>query len=154
MPNVGQAPTIVFTDPQSAENAGASIARYAQRAGDPRGVLNAARALLAENEAKVFDTSGSSIGESWPPHSPATEDREVTGRLLVMSGHLRAALTNPANAIVAHDTVELAPRGVAYAHFHITGTSQMPARPMMGLSPETERGLVELLRVHLATGIG
>ena len=148
-------PSVEFTDPQSAEHAGESVAAYAHRAGDTRSVLEAARALLAANEAQVFDTEGSSIGEHWPAHAASTQDREATGRLLVMTGRLRAALTDPANAIVTRDAVELSPRGVAYAHFHITGTgggNRMPARPMMGLTRETQRGLAELLRIHLAAG--
>ena len=146
---------VEFTDPQSAEKAGQAVGVYAQRAGDTRSVLSAARALLAANEAQVFDSEGSAIGSTWAPHAAATEDREASGRLLVMSGRLRAALTDPANVIVEHDTVELRPRGVAYAHFHITGTgggARMPARPYMGLTRETQQGLVELLRVHLAAG--
>lgn len=130
----------------------AGLEQLAAKSGDPTPMLEEARAILAEGEAEAFDSSGRSIGESWSPLSEETARIKGSDRILVMTGRLRAALSNPGNVRVVGGVAELSSSEVPYAHYHVTGTGRMPARPMMGIGLDTQRRLAELMAKYMAAG--
>lgn len=142
--------SVIFKDDGSAARVAASIERMAAKTADPLPVLNESRTILAENEAAAFESSGGTIGEAWQALSPTTVAQKGNDRVLVMTGRLRDALSDPANVHVEATGAALNASSVPYAHFHITGTSKMPARPFMGISPATQRALSELMSRYMA----
>lgn len=141
---------VVFSSDGSQQRTTAAIGRLGEKAANPEPVLLEAREILTANEAAVFDSSGGSIGEAWESLSETTVEQKHSDRILVMTGTLRAALTNPANVEVEGTSARLNARGVPYAHFHVSGTSKMPARPFLGLSVESQRAFAELMQKYMA----
>ena len=120
------------------------LQRYATRVGDPRPALERMRAMLARGEQEVWSTQGAAIGFHWAPRAEGGGEQ-----LLVATGALRASLTGEGSG----ETTELELRfgtDVPYARFHQYGTSKMPARPFMGIPPDVDHGVPDLLAQMLA----
>lgn len=103
---------------------------------------------FAEHEARVFDTLGATIGETWSPLSPpyaAWKTKVRPGRpTLVFDGDLRDSLTNRPLGVEEFRAQEAEVGTDDHtAEFHQYGTRHMPARPMVGanavLAAETAR---------------
>lgn len=141
---------IAFEDDGSAARVAASIERVAAKTADPIPVLEESREVLAANEAAAFESEGATLGEDWASLSPTTVAIKGDDRILVMSGRLRAALSDPANVHVEVSGARLDASSVPYAHFHLSGTSKMPARPFLGISPAAQRELAELMSRYMA----
>jgi phage gpG-like protein len=142
--------TVEFTDPQSAEHAAQQLAAYARKVGDPLPVLERAREILANDEELVFQSQGGAIGSRWSALAADTVARKTDDRILVMTGKLLDALTTPSNVHVTAESATLAPRGVPYASYHMSGTKRMPARPFMGISAEAQNEFLRTLSQYLA----
>jgi hypothetical protein len=65
--------------------------------------------------------------------------------LLVLTGALGAALTDSADAgarrDISGDSLSYGTKGVPYATFHQTGTSDMPSRPPFDFGSDMEEGM-------------
>jgi phage gpG-like protein len=121
----------------------------AERVGNPQPALERTRRLLAEQEQQVWSTEGRTIDESWP--AAADPERKVDSRLLVATGALRAAMSDPMAGVVEGNTLSLG-TDLPYARFHQYGTHRMPARVFAGLSPEVQRTFQEELARGLMEG--
>ena len=141
--------SVDFTDDGSQARTAAALERLGAKVADPEPVLEESRTILAENERAVFDSGGATIGEAWAALNEATIADKGSDRVLVMTGRLRAALSNPENVHVTTSSAELNAEGVPYAHFHITGTSNMPARPFLGISIAAQRELTKLMSRYI-----
>lgn len=125
-----------------------SIARIAERVDDPRIVWDPVIEQWLEDEREIFRTRGASIGTPWPPISKrATQGRRVGKRVrrsdkpLELTGRSRRALTEPkaAGAIRSRgrNAVKLGVRrGPLSIHQSGTEGGRIPARPVMGTTPE------------------
>lgn len=140
---------VTFSDDGSQARTRAVLEQLAEKTADPEPVLEESRTILAENERAVFDSSGGTIGETWPALNDATIAEKGSDRILVMTGRLRAALSNPEHVHITTTSAELNAEGVPYAHFHITGTSNMPARPFLGISIAAQRALTKLMSRYM-----
>lgn len=136
---------VTFGSDGSQQRTTAAIERMATKAAAPEPMLQESREILAANEEAVFESEGSTIGEAWAALSEDTIERKGSDRILVMTGRLKEALGNPGNVHISATSATLNAQGVPYAHFHVTGTSRMPARPFLGISPATQRELTALM---------
>lgn len=98
---------------------------------------------LQEQHQVMYDNGLASNDEPWAPLAPATIAKKGHDTILVDKGKMKASLIGPTGDSV-RDVIE--ERGMAgavfgtdveYAHFHVTGTSRMPARPPVGISEKT-----------------
>jgi phage gpG-like protein len=106
----------------------AAIARQIQHRHGPGVDVRAAKAAggeVAAIERQAFNSESTPEGRAW---APLKQPR--SGRILRRTGALRRGATV---AIVWGNTVRL--RVPAYAAFHNTGTSRMPARPWQPMTP-------------------
>lgn len=83
---------------------------------------DAIRGLLDEQ----FAAQVGPYGAAWAPHSEATVKRWGEHAILDLSGALKSLDVRPSGG--AGITVTL---GAPYGQFHQTGTSRMPARPIL-----------------------
>lgn len=96
---------------------------------------------FAEN---FYNTTGGNA-EFWPPHAPATVARHGPHPLLILTGKMFDAATNvdsPGHLRhIAGDEMTIGIKGshVPYAHFHQTGTVNMPKRQVIHATAETEQ---------------
>lgn len=140
---------VVFGSDGSQQRTIAALETLAEKSAVPTPVLEESRTILAEGEAEAFASSGSSLGDAWAPLADSTVAIKGDSRILVMTGTMRAALSNPENVHVVGDEARLDARVVPYAHFHVTGTSRMPARPFLGISSTTQRELMALMSRYM-----
>lgn len=116
-----------------------NIQQKVQRADDSR-IFSEFQQTLAIDEAEMFEGQHDSSGTSWGSLQPSTIKGQRNNRILFDSGALMASLVTvggPGNVS------GVAPRGllfgteVEYAIFHQDGTPEMPARPPVGIKPES-----------------
>ena len=98
---------------------------------------------LEKDHKRYFDKSESSAGNKWAKLAPATIARKGHDTILIDTGQLVRSLTQRGSNYSireffrgAEGTGLLFGTGVPYATFHMTGTSRMPARPEVGLTPD------------------
>lgn len=125
------------------------LARRLQRWGtaieDARPAFERMRSVLTGGEAQVFDSQGVALGKQWP--QAAATGHKTDDRLLVATGALRASLaaqTSDSEWFTSPTEMRFGTT-VPYAHFHETGTSRMPARPMVGMPPAIAREIVNIM---------
>jgi hypothetical protein len=133
----------------NAPEVAAHLHGLAGKLGDVAEPLERARDLLAAQETEVFASSGSALGVSWP--SAAEPHRKVDPVLLVATGALRASLSDTSAGEVAFDRLRFGTT-VPYAAYHQFGTSRMPARPILGISPTLAREFLDRLGLVLSEG--
>jgi phage gpG-like protein len=121
----------------------AQLHRFAARVGDPQPALARMRAMLAAGEEEVWGTRGSAIGFYWAP--PLEPERKTNPTLLVETGALRSSLTNPSAGLPPTEVELRFGSDVSYAHFHQFGTRKMPARKFLGIPPEIDQGVTDIL---------
>lgn len=98
---------------------------------------------LEEQHAVMYDSGVDSNGEPWPPLSPTTIKKKGHDTILVDKQKMKASLIGPTGDSVRDIVEEGGIAGavfgtdVEYAHFHVTGTPIMPARPPVGISENT-----------------
>lgn len=112
-------------------------------------------------EEEAFATGGASSGNAWPPLAASTaahKTRRRGGQILVESGRLMRSLTTPnAQDAIRDITGRKMTLGTdtPYAGFHQTGTSRMPARPIIRLTAANRDRWTRIIHHHLvaqATG--
>jgi phage gpG-like protein len=119
----------------------ARLGHFAARVGNPQPALQRMRALLAAGEEEVFASQGAAIGVHWA--APAEAGRKTNPQLLVHTGALRGSLTAEVGEVT--ETTLRFGSHVPYARFHQLGTRRMPARPFMGIPPDVDMGVTDLL---------
>jgi phage gpG-like protein len=121
----------------------AQLHRFAARVDDPRPALERMRAMLAAGEEEVWGTRGSAIGFYWAP--PAEPERKTNSAQLVETGALRNSLTNPSAGLSPSEVELRFGTDIPYAHFHQFGTRKMPRRSFLGIPPEIDQGVTDVL---------
>lgn len=95
---------------------------------------------------RQFDTEGEFAGQRWAPLAPAyaiAKQKRYPGRgLLVASGAMRQAVSNPSRAVTPTMlTLTIDDDKLGY---HQTGTDRMPARPLVFGEPLPAQAEAEL----------
>ncbi len=110
---------------------------------------------LEQRFAKAFATEGASSGSMWAPLSAgyrAWKLRAYPGRgILVRTGRLRGSLTSGGGGGIRVITPRRGEIGTAvpYARYHQSGTSRMPARPVIRLSPADREEITRVVHRYL-----
>jgi len=126
------------------------------RALDVAPIAPAVRTLFAAGEQARFAASG----PGWPQLADSTKQlKEAAGldrRILRASDRLYESLVNPdsADAIktTTPDRIELGTK-VPYARFHQYGTSRMPKRVVVWLTPKQRAAMGALVQAWLTRGL-
>lgn len=98
---------------------------------------------LQEQHQVMYDSGQDSSGSAWKPLAPATVARKGHNTILVDKNKMKASLVSPTGDSIRDVVSEGGMAGavfgtdVEYAHFHVTGTKNMPARPPVGISEKT-----------------
>jgi phage gpG-like protein len=144
MPDQSQA----FIETNAAALAG-RLNSLAGRLENPEPILRLAQALIARSEAEVWQSEGASLGEHWA--RAAEPERKTDSRLLVATGRLRESLAGRGSPLQVRGTQLVVGTDVPYGAYHQYGTSRMPARPFLGVSPSLARDLLQLFQ-HAVDG--
>lgn len=106
--------------------------------------FRAADDVLSEGFQQNFFNAVDEKGIPWPPHAPATVARYGPHDLLILTGRMFAAATNPddpGHLMRVEDNSALVTgikdSVVPHAKFHHTGTVKMPRRRVIYATPET-----------------
>lgn len=101
---------------------------------------------------QIFDAEG----PGWAPWAESyapVASRENTA-ILNKTGALRGSTSDEGNYAVITDTLSWVGGGApAYWGFHMEGTSRMPARPFIGLTPESEMAVLAIFAEWLESVI-
>lgn len=99
---------------------------------------------LIQPHQNAWEAGRSPEGDAWAPLSPATLKRKKTERMLYEEGDMLRGL------VVAPSATELS-WGLEdeKSPWHHFGTRRMPARPLVGMPPEGQRNLADLLEDHI-----
>ena len=107
----------------------------------------------------VFASEGSSGGKPWAPLAATTQETKARAgypsKILQAEGGLMASLTQQgaADQILEVDDDRLVfGTGHPAAAFHAKGTSRMPARPPIQISPQGRRQTVKVLQRFVVEG--
>lgn len=111
---------------------------------------------FAAAEQQQFASQGGFGGGGWAPLSPAYAAWKASrypGGILVRTGALKGSLTSrPFGVETISNKQAVFGTAVAYAGYHQSGTSKMPARPPVQL-PESERAQwVKIMQRFIVTG--
>lgn len=104
------------------------------------------RADFLQGEQEQFDSQGGSGSGGWaalsPPYAAWKTMKAPGAPILVLSGALRASLTQDSDSMAVYRPqrlgLEIGSR-VPYARYHQTGTSRMPSRPPIELTARQKR---------------
>ena len=106
------------------------------------GILQGIVADLETLHAQYFVSNTDPVGKPWPPLAASTVRAKGHDTILVDTGKLRASLIGKTGDSIREVFVEGETHGLMfgtdleYAHYHLTGTNRMPARPEVGISNE------------------
>jgi hypothetical protein len=120
----------------------AALQEIVARLSEPRAWLEVLRGELVIQERQVWESQGRVLGVGWPP--PADPEEKVNQQLLVATGALRDSLTSEDAGQIEGDSLVFG-TDVPYGRFHEYGTSRVPRREFLGISPELARTVVERL---------
>ena len=113
---------------------------------DYTGLLRQEEQEIAQDHASYFAQARAANGQPWPDLSPVTVAKKGHATILVDKGDLRRSLIDPAGPNHVGEVFE---RGLSFgtadpkAPYHQRGTSRMPARPPVGLTPERVTDIAE-----------
>lgn len=101
--------------------------------------------IESQTRRRLAEEKQAPVGAAWPSWSEDYQERRpAKGGLLELEGHLLDSITYN----VADDSVEVG-SNIVYARRHQDGDEEgedgIPARPFLGLSPENERELQQLV---------
>ena len=126
---------------------------FGRRVSDLRPYWGQAAGVFFKHAQQTFDTQG--FG-SWRPLSPryAAWKRQHYPSTLILerTGDLRRSLVSRStpNSIYREAPLSLElGTTVRYARYHQTGTSRMPARPPLIVTPELEQGIGAVIQLGL-----
>lgn len=100
-------------------------------------------------EAEAFASGGASSGGAWAPRKDGG-----AGGILIRTGKLMGSLTGPSIRNISARRMELG-TAVPYAKYHQSGTSRMPARPVIRLTGANKASWTRLIHRYIlkaATG--
>lgn len=109
-------------------------------------VLERGLRMFAEDHRQMFAMQREpNDGPAWKPLAPSTVKRKGHDTILVETGRLKGSLTDERHSDGIREIFDNGLGGaglvfgtdVPYAHFHMTGTSRMPARPEVGAHEKT-----------------
>jgi Phage virion morphogenesis family len=140
---------------EGAAKASHDLAELGVRAADVTPAAPAVRLVFAGGERERFDRQG----PGWPQLADATRQLKATEgldrRILRASSRLYDSLVNPASSDAVKTstpgTIELGTE-VFYARFHQSGTTNMPRRVVVELSPAQRTEVAAVLRRWVAHG--
>ena len=95
---------------------------------------------LQGDHSDFFDDEKSPLGKKWADLAPSTIARKGHSKILIDSRRLVRSLTQKTDDAIRAPFQSGNMAGlvfgtaVPYAHYHMTGTRNMPARPMVGLT--------------------
>lgn len=98
----------------------------------------------------IFDAEG----PGWAPwaESYASQAEQTNAGILDRTGALRESTGDESNYVVISDTLAWTGAGApGYWGFHQEGTSKMPARPFISLTPESEMAVLSIFSAWLAS---
>ena len=129
--------------------------RFVSDLTDLRPVLEEVVDALIETFRDAFRTEGSSSGSSWAPLSEAyrrAKARRYPGRtILIRRGTLYSSLVEGGAGGIREVRSKYAAIGTAvpYARYHQSGTSRMPARPIIRVSAEDRNEITRIVHRYL-----
>lgn len=115
--------------------AGSLLDGIGDRVERPRDLLSSLVGELVDHEREAFATGG--FGE-WPALKPATIARKGSSKILVETGSLLSALTNPASVRVDSDSATISADRIGYAKYHAGRRNPTPEPPQARLDQWAE----------------
>lgn len=104
--------------------------------------------VLLPGIAEQFATEGERSGEFWEdlstPYDLYKELRWGPKPILEASGAGKAALLNPGAFEIHAHSMRYSPDAPEYMDYHQTGTSKMPARPWLRITPDDELQMTDI----------
>ncbi|WP_292999587.1 phage virion morphogenesis protein [Nevskia sp.] len=148
---------IIELDLRQLADLSAAIARYEQLVAAPEPLLDTIGQLLANSTEKRFDERTAPDGTPWAPVSEDYARRKQAGRATKRSAVVSdpgqvLELTLDLRRLVRHQVVGdelLVGSDRPYAATHQFGRGGIPARPFLGVSPEDEREIGQIVRHYL-----
>lgn len=119
------------------------------RAGNMAPALREVARLWMDLEQEVFDSEGASGGKPWAP------TKRGDGRTLVDTGRLMRSLTEQGaedQILEVGDSWLVFGTGHEAAIHHQRGTTDLPARPPVQISPQGRRQTVKVIQRFVVTG--
>lgn len=126
------------------------LERVGVRAADVRPLWAELDGIFHADEARRFGEQG----PGWQQLAQATEENKARlgqpDRILVATGVLERSLTAAATGL-GDSTFDALRFGtdVDYARFHQFGTSKMPVREVVGLSPEAIEAMAQVVKTYI-----
>lgn len=117
-----------------------------------RAPLKTTAFFLASRARQCFDESHDPSGVPWAPlKNPSARRGGPGAKPLRDTGMLMASLAGQGSGHVEQvSDVALAwGTNVSYAGYHQEGTGRIPARPFLGITPEMESRIVEIILDHV-----
>lgn len=121
-----------------------NIIQLTQKLGDLTPLMDAIGGILESSTRQRFNDKQAPNGVKWADLLPSTQDKKGNNNILIQSGDLMASITHHANAT---STTVGTPK--IYGVYHQFGTSDMAARPFLGLSDEDKTDIYDLINEHL-----
>ena len=132
------------------------IDRMADRVDDASPAFEAMADRFAAAEQAQFASQGGFGGGGWAPLSPAYAAWKASrggGPILVLTGALKGSLTSrPFGVETISNKQAVFGTAVAYAGYHQSGTSKMPARPPVKLPESERREWMKIMQRFIVTG--
>lgn len=134
------------------------LLRFGEKAQDASDAFEEIADQLRLIEREQFDSEGGFASAGWAPLAPSTILRKLSRgqplTILEATGRLRRSLTgehDPGHVEIVGPQQLVFGTQVPYAHFHQTGTSQMPRRRPVELRETDRRQVVRILQRHLVS---
>lgn len=121
-----------------------NITQLKERLGDLTPLMDTIGGLLESSTRQRFYDKTSPDGVRWADLMPSTQAKKGNNNILVQSDDLKDGITHYANAT---STTVGTPQ--IYGVYHQFGTSDMKARPFLGLSDEDKEDIYDLINEHL-----
>lgn len=112
--------------------------------------------VLEDQESSAWDSRMSPAGEAWPPLSEYTIRKKGHDRPLILTGALRAAMTDrhaPGHVGEVQPTLMTFGTDIDYAGFHEYGTQRIPQREFASISEENLNKLVNAITDHVVASL-
>ncbi|WP_367922006.1 phage virion morphogenesis protein [Nocardioides ginsengisoli] len=131
----------------------------AARASDPSPVINQLPRVFAEHVSKTFATNGASVAKPWHALTPqyrALKAKSGSPHTLVLTGRLKQSFAPGAPYNIDRRSKNRLVWGTKapHARLHQIGSAggQLPARPMLVVTPELRREVRRKVRAYIVEG--
>ncbi len=145
--------TRLFIEVIGEDTAALHVNEVGARALDLRPAFTRIREMLIEGNKRQFASKGGYFGGSWPPLDADTVAQKGSSATLVATGALRASLTggSGAKSDVDRSGVSVG-TSVWYAKFQHGGTTNAPARKLVGIAPTDLARASEIIEDYVVRG--